>query len=856
MQKILIVLLFLISVSLKGQITTTYKEAALEQVLSEISKTHNIIFSFSDEVVKNKIVSFSTDNASLDEVITLLRKVTQLSFKKIADRQVIISTPDNTIEVCGYLFDETTNALLPYATIAVEHSDKGTITNDDGFFHLGFVEANSIIKIQFVGYKDKIMSTADFKNNRCPKIPLFVESTALETVLIVEYITKGVGKNIDGSLGITNEILGILPGQTEADILQGIQMIPGINSPEETASGIQIRGSSADQNLVLWDDIRMYNTGHLFGMISAFNPNVISNTKIIKSGANPVYGDRLSGVIDISSDTYIPEQFNGGAGINGTHADLFLKAPIGNKVGLILSGRRAYTDYVQTPTYEALFEKVFQNTKIVETATNPNPDPGEDEEDEEIEEDIRDNNFFFYDTSIKLIADVSANDKIMISGIYTNNDLTFEVADEEDILTDDLKITNEGASLSWQGSKEDHWQYQLKGFYSKYDSDYQFSLRQEVEIEEQSVRKNTVEELGMDANLSYSFNKNNTLSLGYQFTNNEVFYAVTRESDFENLINETDRVKNTANSIYANYTFSSKNLGVINLGIRSSHYSVVNELYIEPRINIEYPIAPSLRIKATGELRYQPISQLVEFEDTQLRIENNLWIHSDNDEVPVLKSTQFSTGFLFSKNTWNLELDGYYKKIEGLTSLTNGFNNVNNDFSTGFSTVVGLDILVKKQFKNFRTWIGYTFNDVAYTFSEIQKDSFSGNNDITHNFRISNTLEIEKWEFSLGWLWRSGAPFTDADLVGEDIVFDAPNAERLPNYHRLDASLLYNFKFTQKGNYKGQLGISLLNIYNRQVPLSISYLADENPDNDEIELDALRQQSLGFTPNVTFRMWF
>jgi len=164
--------------------------------------------------------------------------------------------------------------------------------------------------------------------------------------------------------------------------------------------------------------------------------------------------------------------------------------------------------------------------------------------------------------------------------------------------------------------------------------------------------------------------------------------------------------------------------------------------------------------------------------------------------------------------------------------------------------------LIKKRFHNFRTWVGYTFNNINYTFPEIQEASFPGNNDITHNFRISNTLELAHWEFSLGWFWRSGAPFTDADLVNDEIDFTTPNAQRLPNYHRMDLSLTYNFNFSKNSVWKGQLGASILNIYNRQVPLSVSYRLDEDTDNDQIELEILRQQSLGITPNLTFRMWF
>ncbi len=858
MKKTLLLLLFYTySLSLQAQITKNYNETPLQQVLNELSESYDLIFSFSDETVKNKIITLAINNTPLDEILATLQTLTHLNFKKISDRQVIVSSPRNKVEICGYIFDETTNEPLSYASISIESTKTGTIANDDGFFQLGTIDLNASITIQYVGYKDKVMKASSFKASSCPRISLFTESTSLAEVLIVEYITTGIDKNINGSFRISNKELGILPGQSEPDILQSIQLIPGINSPDETATGVQIRGGSPDQNLVLWDDIKMYNTGHFFGMFSAFNPNVVKNAKIFKGGADPKYGDRVSGVIDISSDKKVPKKFNGGAGVNGTYADIFMKVPVAKPLGLILSARRSYTDVFETPTYNALSEKVFQNTKIVE---NPNQTPATGEEDddddeEERKEAIAKNNFFFYDTSAKLIIDASENDKILASTIYTNNDLAFEINNEEDLITDDLEIENKGASLSWEGTKLKDFCHSLKAYYSKSDSDYLFTERQELQIERQSVRKNTVKDFGLDFNTTYDLNTKNSFMLGYQFSNSEVFYAITREAEFETPINESDRVKNNANTIYANYKFLPKNKSFINIGIRTSHYSIADQLYIEPRVNIEYPITNLLRIKATAELRYQPISQLIEFEDTQLRLENKLWIHA-NEEVPVLKSTQLSTGLLFSKKGWNFEIDSYYKNIDGLTSVTNGFNTINNDLSTGESIIYGVDILLKKKFKNFRTWLGYTFNDIKYTFPEIQEASFPGNNDITHNFRISNTYEINDWEFSLGWLWRSGAPFTDADLINDEIEYGAANAERLPEYHRLDISAIYRFDFNKTSNWRGQIGASVQNLYNRQIPISISYKVDDNTSTGEIELDRLQQQSLGITPNIVLRIYF
>jgi len=131
-----------------------------------------------------------------------------------------------------------------------------------------------------------------------------------------------------------------LPGLTEPDVLQSIQLLPGVQSPTETAAGIYIRGGTPDQNLVLWDGIKIYHSGHFFGTISAFNPYITEDVKLYKSGTKARYGNRISGVIDITSDYDIPEKIEGGFGSNMTHADAYLSATIGKSSAVIISARR------------------------------------------------------------------------------------------------------------------------------------------------------------------------------------------------------------------------------------------------------------------------------------------------------------------------------------------------------------------------------------------------------------------------------------------------------------------------------------------------------------------------------------
>ena len=873
MKRLVFAILVLCFFFSKAQTTLTldYQSVDLKEVLLDIESKTSLTFSFSETVVDGKKVTLLGSAMQLSEVLQQLSSQTGLQFERISENQVIIRAPSTKKDICGYLFDGARNTPLANATILLTGTTIGVASDENGYFHMQDVDKDQNILIQYIGFSDKVLEISEFDSENCQNIRLTPAVESLEEVVVLAYLTKGIDKNADGSFTLNNAQLGILPGLVEPDVFQSIQLIPGISSLDESASGIQIRGGSPDQNLIYFDGIKMYNTGHFFGMISAFNPYITERAKIFKGGASPEYGDRISGVLDITTEEQIPEKTNGGFGLNGTQTDGFLKAALGKKVGLILSARRSYTDLLETPTYNALSDKVFQNTRVV---TNTLGEVLED--DDEASEVLGGDTFFFYDGSAKLLVQPSENDKISVSGLFTKNDLDFFARDEEDITQDRLIVENKGASFEWSGTKFEKWEHSIKGYYSSFNSDYNNLITEDQTEEERNFRRNQVEDYGLDVNITYSFLPRHSIKLGYQYSNLDVFFELFRDeagdADIEPEDNEdiplpaetrdfnVERSNtNQSNTFYGEYIYNPSNKGHVSLGIRGSHYSLVDDLFIEPRLNIEYPISSKFRLKGTAERRFQPVSQLIEFEDTQLRLENNIWTLSDGDEIPILESTQFSGGFLFDSNGWTLEVDGYVKKIKGLTSFTNGFTNAAEELSQGESDINGVDVLLRKKIKNYRVWLGYTFNDVEYSFEELQTTPFPGNNDITHNLRISNTLEMENWEFSLGWTYRTGSPFTTVDdfsTVTGDIDFAAVNSERLPGYHRLDASILYSFGGADKKGPRGTFGLSVQNIYDRQIPISVFYRVDDNPETGLLELNRIEQLSLGFTPNATLRFFF
>jgi hypothetical protein len=629
-----------------------------------------------------------------------------------------------------------------------------------------------------------------------------------------------------------------------------------VQSPTETAAGIYIRGGTPDQNLVLWDGIKIYHSGHFFGTISAFNPYITEDIKLYKSGTKARYGNRISGVIDITSDHDIPEKIEGGFGSNMTHADVYLRAPIDKSSAVIVSARRSINDVFNTETFRNLEKKVFQDTKI--------SDGNKVFEDDEVTNTM--DLFYFTDFTLKAISNLNDKNKITISSLFTKNklDYGFLIEQYDEASQDQLDIENQGTSITWDHDYSETLSHTLSSYLSKFDLSYTGSNSITDEFNDQLSKDNTIDDFGIAYDLDWDLNQTSAVGFGYQFSSSKVKYALIFEDSEspEDNFDQSNIKTNNIQALYADYKFRIKDKWFVNLGLRANYFSVLDKFFAEPRLQIEAKISPVFKFKASGESLHQAVSQVVEFNTKSFGLENQIWVISDGSSVPILKSIQLTSGFVFNKNGWDIDLEGYYKKVKGLTSFTLGFENVDDFFSRGKSNVLGLELLVKKKIQNYRTWLSYSFIDNDFTFNNINNgDSFSGNSDITHQLTWSHTYEWKRIDISLGWNLRTGIPYTKAIGImdtpnGSVIEFDETNGDRLSNYHRLDISATYKFNISNNKKWNGKLGFSLLNIYNQKNVLSRTYeKRQSNTDTGEV-LREISKISLGITPNLVLRIDF
>lgn len=678
-----------------------------------------------------------------------------------------------------------------------------------------------------------------------------------EVVIVSEYVTAGFDQNkINKAITLQPNKLNILAGLTEPDILQSLQRIPGITSPTESASLLHIRGGTPDQNLVLFDGITMYHGGHFFGMISPFNPYITERVDVFKSGASTKYGSRVAGIIDMQSFNEVPDEFSGGIGTTTINADAFVKVPIiKDTLGIIVSGRRSLTDIWDSFTFQSLSDRVFQHTKIEEINNVRVED----------ELTVLENKFYFTDFFGKLIYQPHENHKVSVSALLISNNLNHASENtEREGTADKLKLQNNGVSFQWTGRYGEFWDTDVKLQYSKYDLENTFRDFDNGMDVESYQKENVINDFGGIAQVRFRPKKEHAFTLGYEFSNYKVNYNIIElEQDFS--ANEIVQSKQTVHSAFTEYTYTNKNW-FLRAGLRGNYFSDFQDFYLEPRLYGEYAFNNDWKAKASAEIRNQAISQLLTFEFNELGLSNEIWALADKDDVPILTNRQVTTGFEFAKNGWKIDVEGYYKRIKGLTSFTRGFrtaNQLTEDYISGNSTVYGVDVLLKKRIKKTSFWLGYSLSQNDFQFPNLQEGTFFGNFDQRHVLSLSSTFNYRKFEFAFGWQYATGKPFSEASEIIQvqnddgstdfEIIYENQNNKRLPSFHRLDASVMYDFYLHKEKSTKARLGISVINLYNQKNEIDKLFRIEGETTQ---QLVAQTDIGLGTTLNMIFRINF
>ena len=867
MSKILAFLsLLLLPLLLRAQsetIALPAESVPLTDVIDLLEKEYGLLFSYKNDLVADVVVT--PPSAAVDSD-TFLRKIlenTKIDFE-IIDKNYVILSPrnpaDDLLTFCGKIVDRLTDTPLEFANVYLQNTRTGTQTDAAGnFIFTAERTEEKTLTVSYLGYQARDFPAVAFAEGGCRTVRLDLVDYGEDLVIVKEYLTDGISltENNNGTR-LQPEKIGALPGSPEADVLHAAEFLPGVTSPDGSAAGLTMRGGTSDQNLILWEGIPVYHTAHYFGMISAFNPYIIDRADIYRGGFAAEYGGRVSGVIDLKSESVYPlSEPTYGAGINGLTGYVYGKAPILKKRAEILfSAGRSYKELWRSPAYESITRRNQQGVLLQIPIRTEIPESIGINED-----------FDLYHTNLKLKFHLSERDKMTAAGFFGENNFDSQITDTQigRVQSDTLFLLNSGVRLAYERQHNQRLSLRAEAVLSDYRYDYLYAVNPITPpgLTQNGQRNNSIGERQLQAVGTYRTRRAAKWKAGLQ----TIGYKTTFGRTSEQTNNTVNRDEQTALQIaYASYGTDPTGRRGGEVGMRLTRFQNTGQFYPAPRLRLWQRVGDYLVLSLNAGKYYQFISQILEINSNDPSIDLPAWTLTGTQEVPVLSSVQTQIGAVFSKKGWLLDVQGYYKTTEGLTSLTTGFNeNLVPVYRLGSSRTKGIDVLLKKRWGNWRTWWSYSLSKSSYYFPDFFDPEFPAPNDRRHILQTVVAYKKGRVNATLGWRIASGLPFSRRENFRIQIPQNALpnvyhlfpergnfNGANLPYEHQLNASVTCRLTAETK-TWQAFAGFSLSNIYNQNNVYSRT-LFIENRRDEEPRIIYTNKTDTGFLPDFSLRV--
>lgn len=814
----------------------------LSVILDRIEKAHNIKISRIDEELKVYSIAPPDSKLSLKDKLNYIEQHTKLKIEAInSTYYTIYNNPAMDKPLCGYLIDNETGLGIENAEIIVSSTAIRTSSGATGYFSIPVLTPNKIY-VKHLGYTEKSISPELLYTTDCPKILLLPIVVELEEVVTERYLATGITKKESGELVVKPARFGILPGLTEPDVLQTMLQIPGIMSLDETVSNINVRGGTHDQNLFLWNGIRMYQTGHFFGLMSAFNSLPATKITIYKNGSPAFFGESVSSLVDISTHTGFDEDTYNVISADMINAGFLSRIKLSEKDKLQISARRTYTDLFVTPTFKDYQDRVFQNTTITDTAENQTIPVNSDED------------YRFYDLSLEYEHKINDQQELIVSAIGMENAVDIYQYTETASRSSELTQRNIGGSINWKSDWNEKNHSDITAYISWYNLN---GTNDAIENEQITQQRNKVLDKGLKLKHTYIFSTKLNFSAGYQIYEIEIENFDETNSPF---FSRDSKETLVAQSIIAEGQYLSENKASrITGGIRGNYYDKFGLLIAEPRLAYSQKLADGLALEILGEQKSQTTAQIIDLQQDFLGIEKRRWVLANENDVPVQRSSQASLGLNYSQNRWLITIEGFYKKVKGITSDSQSFQNQFEFISaTGKYSVAGAEVLLQKNFGRFYSWVSYSYNDNKYHFNGFLPPGFANNFAILHAVSCAGIYDWNKLRIALGAKWRTGKPITEPsgytidtdNPANSSITYNSPNSSNLEDYIQVNFSASKTWELGKKTLLTASC--SVLNILDRNNVINRYYRINRANNN----VETINTYSLGRTPNIGVKLLF
>lgn len=725
---------------------------------------------------------------------------------------------------------------LPSAHVMVLEDSTVLICDLKGNFVHRTAPGKITMRISYTGY-ETLHTTIHARRDTSLVFALTASVDKLEEVVVTgqRFSQQEIFESTrTSSTVVTSDDINAIPVLGgEADLIKAIQLLPGTIQGIEGSTDLFVRGGAADQNLVLLDQMPIYNTSHLFGFLSVFNPDMIEKVESVNGGFPADYGGRLSSVLDIQTRTGVPEKTHISGNIGSIATRLFLEQPlIKDKVGFWIAGRRTYVDQVM---------KLFDESLP----------------------------YFFSDFNGKITFQPTREDQFTFS-YYSGDDFLDYFRDRNndgDGITTRFASGNDSQSIAWKRDGSSGWKTELMALRTAYHYNVDNSFEDNA-----LFARSVIEDYGVKAAFTRdSLWKDSRTKVGAEWIRHEVSPVVVNTAGFvAEFLESSASGPRSANqfAVHAQHEWSLNRDWRINMGVRGSMAMVDNGNYsfAEPRLSLRY----TLDKDATLKLSY---SRMVQFmhrvSSSAASTPTDIW-YPVTDDIAPQTSHQVAAAWQqrFPAQHIYLSAEAYYKQLGNLIGYEEGTNLFfNTDFESkliqGRGDAYGLELLLKKESGRLTGWVSYTLSWSTRQFDAINDGQwFYSRYDRRHNGAVVAQYKLNpRWALSLVWEFISGSRFTPVigqyvvfapTLTGVDLipVFSDINGVKLANTHRLDLGIKYRSKPGKR--YQWQLFAGIYNAYNRANPVGINIEQDETDGSLRYEQPGL----FGLIPFISYGFTF
>lgn len=778
------------------------------------------------------------------------------------------TSPAGRYTISGYIKDAKNGEVLIGATVFVKDLKTGAAANVYGFYSISIPEGNYTITYNSLGYQS-VTQTIQLTKDITQNIELTEEAKQLETVEIQSDRPDENVKSVEMSINkLDIKTIKKIPALLgEVDLVRSIQLLPGVTTVGEGASGFNVRGGSIDQNLILLDEAPVFNSSHLFGFFSVFNPDAVKDVKLIKGGIPAQYGGRISSILDVRMKDGNNKKFEVNGGVGVIFSRLSVEGPIvKDKGSFIVAARRSYIDVLAKPFLSS---------------------------------DLKGSKFYFYDLTAKANYTINEKNRVFLSG-YLGRDVfgakdvfgfnwgnitgTFRwnhVFGEKLFLNTSLIYSNYDYSIQFgssSGADNFQWKSKIIDYSIKPEFSYFPNTKNTIKFGAQSTYYNfvpgTAKATSQGVSTDFSLRDKYALESGVYVSNEQkvgarfvleygLRFSLYQYLGGDSVYTFNDAVPNTRKTV-ATRTFASQNTDVQNYN------------NLEPRLSVKFDLNETSSIKASYNRTTQYLHLI---SNTTASVPLDVWNPTTNNVKPQI-SDQEALGYFinFGKdNMYEASVETYYKYMQNQVDYIDGAQLRLNqyleaDLLNGVGRAYGIEFFVRKTKGKFTGWISYTLARTERKVNGINQDNWYPNRfDKLHNINVVSSYSFtERLEVSANFVLMTGTPTTfptnridlvlstdpnnPATLVVPHNSADSRNNYRIPAYHRLDLSAIWHFKKKEEKSWESYLAFSVYNVYNRMNPFSVYF--QQNPDNAQ-QTQAIQYSIIGrVIPAVSYNLKF